>query len=223
MTKYLLIDGYNIIFSHKKLTKLAEESSLDHARGELINQLTNFSGLTEERIILIFDAHKVNNGIEHVEIKNNITIVYTKEKETADQYIERVSKELTKKYSVRVATSDVTEQIIIIGQGAKPVSAESFELELRAVSQKIKEIIDKKKPIKQNLLIDQLNQEALNFLNQLRLEPTTFESSNNNNKSKNKNNHPVQEAIKPKEMSFKEMLDLTFPDQQTQKVKKRKK
>jgi len=176
MKKFLLVDGYNIIFAHQQLSDLVETSSMDHARVRLIHQLANFSGFTEETIILVFDAHKVNDGIEHVEIRDNITVVYTKEKETADQYIERTSRVLTKKYKVRVATSDYTEQVIIMGQGARTVSSEAFEMELRAAEKKIKEIIDKTKPIKKNLMAENVkNQDALNFLEQLRL--TTPEPS----------------------------------------------
>lgn len=186
MAKYLLVDGYNIIFSHKKLTTLVKHSSLDHARVRLINQLSNFSGFTNEHIILVFDAYRVNKGIENVETKDNITIVYTKEKETADQYIERTSKELTKKYSVRVATSDFTEQIIILGQGAKIVSAKSFEVELETANKKIKETIEKA-PIKKNLLMDNLDKEAIEFLNQLRLQIPKHENEVSKKEASKKN------------------------------------
>ena len=170
MKKYLLVDGYNIIFAHQQLRELVEMSSMDHARVRLIQQLANFAGFTEETVILVFDAHKVNDGVEHIEIRDNITVVYTKEKETADQYIERTSRVLTKKYQVRVATSDYTEQVIIMGQGARTVSSEAFEMELRAAEKKIREIIEQNNPIKKNLMAENVkDRDVLDFLDQLRL------------------------------------------------------
>ena len=165
--KYLLIDGYNIIFYWKDLKKLAK-LSLDHARTRLTEMLSNFSGFTQESIILVFDAHKVNGGIENVEHKNNIITVYTKEKETADHYIERSAKVLAKKYSVRVATSDATEQIIIIGSGAFVVSALLFEEEVKGVLGKISEMAQTR-PIKNNLLINNLDKDTMEKLEQMRL------------------------------------------------------
>lgn len=178
MKKYLLVDGYNIIFAHQQLKDLVETSSLDHARVTLMHRLANFAGFTEETIILVFDAHKVNDGIEHTALHGNITVVYTKEKETADQYIERTSHVLTKKYKVRVATSDHTEQVIIMGQGARMVSAEAFEMELQATENKIQAIIDQNKPIHKNLILDNAkNQDAANYLEDFRLGSSVQASS----------------------------------------------
>lgn len=165
--KYLLVDGYNIIFFWENLKSLAQ-NSLDHARVRLIEMLSNFSGFTHENIILVFDAHKVNGGIENVERRNNIIVVYTKEKETADNYIERAVKVLAKKYSVRVATSDATEQIIILGSGAFVVSAAAFEDEVNATLGDISKIVGKK-PIKNNLLIDNLDKDTMQKLEQMRM------------------------------------------------------
>ncbi|MCL1996974.1 MAG: NYN domain-containing protein [Defluviitaleaceae bacterium] len=167
-TKYLLVDGYNIIFYLKDLKILAEKS-LDHARTRLMEMLTNFSGFTQENIILVFDAHKVNGGVENIEHKNNIIVVYTREKETADTYIERTAKILAKKYTVRVATSDATEQIIIIGSGAFVVSAPVFEEEVKTALRNISKIAGKR-PIKNNLLIDNLDKETMEKLEQMRLK-----------------------------------------------------
>ena len=166
MTKYLLIDGYNIIFAWDELINLAD-SSLDHARVRLSNILSNFSGFTNEHIILVFDAHKVNGGIENVGHKNNITTVYTKEKETADTFIERAARVLAKKYFVRVATSDITEQIVIIGYGVYVVSAGAFESEVKSVTKKISEIT-KNRPVKNNMLIDNLDPKTAEKLEELR-------------------------------------------------------
>ena len=167
--EFLLVDGYNIIFSWKRLQKAAEKS-LDVARVKLSDTLCNYSGYTGENIILVFDAHKVNGGIENIEQYNNITVVYTGERETADHYIERTTKVLTKNksYSVRVATSDFTEQIIIAGSGAMVVSAKNFEEEVVITNQKIARIAENR-PIKNNLLSDNLDLASRNALEALRL------------------------------------------------------
>ena len=166
MLKYLLVDGYNIIFSWVSLKNIATQS-LDNARNKLTNMLNNFAGFTGERIILVFDAHKVNGGVEVIKTTNNIITVYTKEKETADVYIERTSRTLAKKYTVRVATSDVTEQIIIIGQEATVISSTLFEEEVNLVMSHVYEIISKK-PIKNNMLIDNLDKGTAKMLEELR-------------------------------------------------------
>ena len=137
---YLLVDGYNIIFAWEELKKAAEES-LDLAREILINRLSNYCGYAQCELILVFDAYKVKGGIGSVEKVNNINVVYTKEAETADAYIEKVTHELAKKHRVRVATSDGLEQIIILGGGAQRVSASEFEAEIADVENKIREFI----------------------------------------------------------------------------------
>ena len=131
----MLIDGYNIIFAWEELKKAAEES-LDLAREILINRLSNYCGYAQCELILVFDAYKVKGGIGSVEKVNNINVVYTKEAETADAYIEKVTHELAKKHRVRVATSDGLEQIIILGGGAQRVSASEFEAEIAVVYNK---------------------------------------------------------------------------------------
>ncbi|MCL1935526.1 MAG: NYN domain-containing protein [Defluviitaleaceae bacterium] len=175
--KYLLVDGYNIIFSWEQLRKLAIHS-LDHARVRLCNMLSNFSGFTSERVIVVFDAHKVNGGKGDIIYTDEIIIVYTKEKETADTYIERTSKVLSKKYTVRVATSDITEQIIIIGSGAKVVSAKSFEEEIKILNKEISKKINNR-PVKNNMLSDNIDKKSMDLLNGLRFSDVA------NNKNKN--------------------------------------
>lgn len=167
-TNYLLVDGYNIIFSWKRLQKAAEKS-LDLARVKLADTLCNYAGYTGEQVILVFDAYKVNGGVESIEPYNNITVVYTGEQETADHYIEKTAKILTKNFAVRVATSDFTEQIIIAGAGAIVVSSKTFEEEVVITTQKISRLADAK-PIKNNLLTDNLDIATRNALEQLRLK-----------------------------------------------------
>ncbi len=137
--EYLLIDGYNIIFAWDSLRELSRRS-LDMAREELISRICNYRGFVQCEIILVFDAYKVKNNPGELEKRSGITVVYTREAETADTYIEKVTHELAKSNRVRVATSDGQEQLIILGSGAIRVSAgqllsevESVELEIRSM------------------------------------------------------------------------------------------
>ncbi len=138
--EYLLVDGYNIIFAWEDLNKLAKEN-LDLARTTLINRLCNYQGFKQNNVIVVFDAYRVSGHHRKVEQHHNVSVVYTKESETADSYIEKVTHELSKSHRVRVATSDGTEQIIILGNGAFRVSAAEFEDEVKRVETAIREII----------------------------------------------------------------------------------
>ena len=138
---YLLVDGYNIIFSWDDLKKIAEDN-LDAARGELIHRMCNYQGYAGCELILVFDAYRVKGKHRDVEKYCNINIVYTKESETADTYIERVTHTLSKSHRVRVATSDGVEQMIILGNGAMRISAGEFRKRCDAAEAAIKEYID---------------------------------------------------------------------------------
>ena len=122
---YLLVDGYNIIFAWDDLKKIANEN-LDAARAELVKRMCNYQGYAGCELILVFDAYRVKGKHREVEKYCNINIVFTKESETADSYIERVTHELSKEHRVRVATSDGVEQMIILGNGAMRISAAEF-------------------------------------------------------------------------------------------------
>lgn len=139
--EYLLVDGYNVIFAWDNLNKLAE-SSIDGARNALINILCNYQGYKKCEVIVVFDAYKVNGNHREIEKVNNITVVYTKEAETADMYIEKASLDLAKKHKVRVVTSDALEQVIILGNGALRVSSREFQAEVSAAEQTIRNIIE---------------------------------------------------------------------------------
>lgn len=141
---YLLVDGYNIIFAWDELKKIAEEN-LDAARGELINMMCNYQGFAGCELILVFDAYKVKGKFREIEKYLNINIVYTKESETADTYIERVSHELSENHRVRVATSDGVEQMIILGNGAMRISASEFHERYLASQKAIREFISSMK------------------------------------------------------------------------------
>jgi len=138
--EYLLVDGYNIIFAWERLSKLAKDN-LDIARNKLIDILCNYQGFKQCELILVFDAYKVKGGKRNIEKVHNINVVYTKEAETADMYIEKVTHEIGRQHRVRVATSDNLEQVIILGNGATRVSAGEFEREVTMVENAIRELI----------------------------------------------------------------------------------
>lgn len=139
--EYLLVDGYNVIFSWDNLKKLAD-SSIDGARNALINILCNYQGYKRCEVIVVFDAYKVKGNHREIEKVNNITVVYTKEAETADMYIEKASLDLAKKHKVRVVTSDALEQVIILGNGALRVSSREFQGEVKSAEENIRSIIE---------------------------------------------------------------------------------
>lgn len=139
--EYLLVDGYNIIFAWENLKNIAKDS-LESARTELINILCNYQGFKQCKLILVFDAYKVKGNKGEVEQFHNITVVYTKEAETADMYIEKVTHEIGRKHRVRVATSDNLEQIIILGNGAIRVSADSFRKEVEDIENTIRKFLN---------------------------------------------------------------------------------
>ncbi len=135
--EYLLVDGYNIIFAWERLNRLAKES-LDLARSELIHILCNYRGYRRCELILVFDAYKVKGNPGEIEETGGITVVYTKEAETADMYIEKTTRTLGKKRRVRVATSDRLEQLIILGAGAQRVSADELLSEVTETEKAIR-------------------------------------------------------------------------------------
>ncbi len=138
--EYLLVDGYNIIFAWDDLSALAKDS-LDAARKKLADILCNYQGYKRCHVILVFDAYKVQGSRGTVEPYHNIHIVYTREAETADMYIERVTHEIGKERRVRVATSDGMEQLIILGHGALRVSARAFREEVDEVEREIRRLV----------------------------------------------------------------------------------
>ena len=137
--EYLLVDGYNIIFAWDSLRELAD-INLDGARGRLMDILSNYQGCRDVHLILVFDAYKVKGNPGSTVRYHNIDVVYTKEAETADRYIERVTHEIGKKHRVRVATSDGLEQLIIMGAGAIRVSAAEFKEEVMAAGEELRQM-----------------------------------------------------------------------------------
>ncbi len=139
-TEYLLVDGYNVIFAWDSLKALAKDN-VDGARNTLINILCNYQGYKKCEVILVFDAYKVKGNTGDVEKIDNINVVYTKEAETADMYIEKVSHKLAKNNKVRVVTSDALEQLIILEGGALRVSSKEFFYEIKQAEDDIRNII----------------------------------------------------------------------------------
>lgn len=139
--EYLLVDGYNIIFAWDELRELGREN-MDAARTALADILCNYQGFRKCQVILVFDAYKVKHGAGDVAKYNNIFIVYTKEAETADMYIEKTTYQLAKKRRVRVVTSDGAEQMIILGHGAMRVSASMFHEEVEQATREIRALIE---------------------------------------------------------------------------------
>ncbi|MCB6993962.1 TetM/TetW/TetO/TetS family tetracycline resistance ribosomal protection protein [bacterium 210820-DFI.6.37] len=136
LPEYLLVDGYNVIFAWEELKALAKVN-LDAAREALIEILSNYQGYRKCKIIAVFDAYKVKGGKRHLEKYANIDVVYTKEAETADMYIEKVTYEMEKDYVVRVVTSDNLEQLIILGHGSFKLSAKEFKAEVEKTNAEI--------------------------------------------------------------------------------------
>ncbi len=135
--EYVLVDGYNIIFAWDELRRLAQDS-LESARTRLIERLRNYQGWRQCPVIVVFDAYKVKGNPGSVEQLGGVSVVYTKEAETADMYIEKAAHDLSKTYRVRVATSDGLEQVIILGGGALRVPASAFEAEVKEVENAIR-------------------------------------------------------------------------------------
>ena len=138
---YLLVDGYNVIFAWDALRRLAD-GSLDAARRRLMDILCNYAGYKRCVPILVFDAYKVRGGAREVEKYHNLYVVYTREAETADMYIERATHELAREHRTRVVSSDGAEQIIVMGHGALRVSARAFEEEVNAVEKEVREFLE---------------------------------------------------------------------------------
>ncbi|MGN0413567.1 MAG: NYN domain-containing protein [Lachnospiraceae bacterium] len=155
--EYLLVDGYNIIFAWQDLKELAE-INIDSARGKLLDVLCNYQGIKKCEVIAVFDAYRVAGHATEISDYHNIHVVFTKEAETADQYIEKFAHENGKKYKVTVATSDGLEQIIIRGQGCFLLSAREFQKEIAHANQVLRtDYLEKQKSNKQYMM-DDLNE-----------------------------------------------------------------
>ncbi|HIS25995.1 MAG TPA: TetM/TetW/TetO/TetS family tetracycline resistance ribosomal protection protein [Candidatus Pullilachnospira intestinigallinarum] len=166
--EYLLVDGYNIIFAWEELADLAR-TNIESARNKLMDILCNYQGFRQVTVILVFDAYRVEGGQGEVFRYHNIYVVYTREAETADQYIEKTVHEIGKQYQVTVATSDATEQVIIMGQGARRLSARDLEEEVRAAAQELRRDHMSPRSSDKNYLLDHLPRELAEMMEDVRL------------------------------------------------------
>lgn len=158
--EYLLVDGYNVIFAWDELNEMAKDN-VDGARGKLMDLLCNYQGMKKCNLILVFDAYRVQNHQTEILDYHNIHVVYTKEAETADQFIEKFAHENGAKYKVTVATSDGLEQIIIRGQGCFLLSARELKEEIEAMNKRIREEYLESAADNKNRLMDALNSKAV--------------------------------------------------------------
>ena len=154
---YLLVDGYNIIFAWEDLQALAEVN-IDSARDRLMDICSNYQGYEGCTLILVFDAYKVKGNPGSVQKYHNIYVVYTKEAETADQYIEKTVHEIGRKHHVTVATSDRLEQMIIWGEGAVRLSAGGFREVVERASEHMREQVSQRKAAEKNRPFEELFQ-----------------------------------------------------------------
>ena len=135
---YLIVDGYNIINAWDELKNIAI-TDLEHAREKLIDAITEYAEFTGRLGIIVFDAYNIKSCKEKIEKRKNITIVYTKEHQTADSYIEKFIGSLSKYDDVKVATNDYAEQQIVLGKGASRITSRELKLDLENVKSKIRE------------------------------------------------------------------------------------
>ena len=173
LPEILLVDGYNIIFAWEDLKELAE-ANIAGARGKLMDILCNFQGYRKNIVILVFDGYKVEGNPGEVLRYHNIYVVYTKEAETADQYIEKTVHDISKKYHVRVATSDMMEQMIIMGAGAHRISAKELREEIIMVNREMQEEHMEQTKKTSAYLFDGLPEHLADFMDDVRLGRREF-------------------------------------------------
>ncbi|RHG16878.1 translation factor GTPase family protein [Blautia obeum] len=166
--EYLLVDGYNIIFSWEELNELAKEN-IHAACDKLMDILSNYQGYRKCTLILVFDAYKVEGHAEEVIPYHNIYVVYTKEAETADQYIEKTVHRIGRQYQVTVATSDGLEQVIIMGQGAHRISAQGLKKEIEDTEKTAREEWHQRRQSSKTYLFDHMSEEMQEQMEKIRL------------------------------------------------------
>ena len=166
--EYLLVDGYNIIFAWPELKELADVN-LDGARTKLQDILCNYQGYKKCQVILVFDGYKVKGNPGEVIQYHNIHVIFTKEAETADQYIEKVTQQIGRRYQVAVATSDRLEQVIILGKGAMRLSARDLFKEISETNDEIHTQHLSRIPSQKNRLFDNVAPALMASLADVRL------------------------------------------------------
>lgn len=165
---YLIVDGYNIINAWEELKEIAS-TDLENSREKLIDTIMEYAEFTGRKAIIVFDAYNVKSSKEKIEERNNVTVIYTKEHQTADSYIEKFISTLSKYDDVKVATNDYAEQQIILGKGATRISSRELKLDLNSAKSKIREKESStSKKIQRNWLEDRLDKETLSKLENIR-------------------------------------------------------
>ena len=166
--EYLLVDGYNVIFAWDELKELAKDN-IEAARNKLMDVLSNYQGFRRCVLILVFDAYKVDGEALEIQRYHNIHVVFTKEAETADQYIEKVVHEIGRKRHVTVVTSDGVEQVITTSQGAHLISAREFREEIAFTERQIREEWDRHRESDRNYLFDHMDENLVRHMEEVRL------------------------------------------------------
>ncbi|MDF2821412.1 MAG: hypothetical protein K0R15_1853 [Clostridiales bacterium] len=165
----LIVDGYNIIFSWKELENLSR-IDYESARQALLDKLSNYQAYKNIEVIVVFDAYKVKGSPRKVVQYENIDVVYTKEGETADMFIEKIAQQHGRGTTIRVATSDGLEQLIVLSKGAVRMSAKELELEIESANQKIRRKFTEKPKTHRNRLMDNLSPEVAQMIEKMRRE-----------------------------------------------------
>jgi uncharacterized protein len=165
--EFLLVDGYNIVNSWPELKAIASDN-LENAREKLIDIMQNYQAYKGINIIIVFDAHHSNAAIENIEIYGNIQVIYTRQYQTADQYIEKWVNDMGKYRRIRVATSDYMEQTTILSRGGIRMSARELLLEVELAQKELEDVHINKILPKQNLLSDRVDKSTLAKLEKLR-------------------------------------------------------
>ena len=150
------------------------EVNITSARNALMDILCNYQGFKKDTLILVFDAYKVEGNPGQVFKYHNIYVVYTKEAETADQYIEKTVHRMNRKYQVTVATSDALEQVIILGQGAQRLSAKGLKDEVEQTCREIRQILEERREKDRNYLLNALPEDIAGFVEDVRLGKKKF-------------------------------------------------
>ena len=168
VTEYLLVDGYNVIFAWDELKELAKVN-IESARNKLMDILSNYQGFKKCTVILVFDAYKVDGDTLEIQKYHNIHVVYTKQAETADQYIEKVVHHIGRKRHVTVVTSDGVEQVVTQGQGSALISSREFYEEVEITRRQIQEEIKERTGGTKNYLFDHMDETFAKEMEDVRL------------------------------------------------------
>lgn len=169
MQEYLIVDGYNIIHSWEHLKELANNDSLESARRSLLEEMSNYSGYYHIQVIVVFDGHHSENALRTYDHYDAVEVVFTKQRESADHFIEKIAHQVGRDYKITVATSDGMEQLIVLARGAARKSARELLLEVNGLKQEIRtDYINDSKRKEKNLLEAHLDSKVIEWMEKLR-------------------------------------------------------